>query len=405
MKRKNVRAIARTTAIIIVVALIVVAGVAAYYMTRPPPGPTEIVIGGIGPLSPPGAFESGVFLKNGMQMAVDDANAAGGVLGAQLRLVFEDTAGTPDKGVSAAQKLILQDKVVAITGEYHSSVCRAVKGITEQQHIPFLVSECWSDTITVDQPKYTFRLAPWNSYWAVLFEGFIKARGFKNIVIFEEDTDFAVNFNEILVGDLTPLGIATTTYKIDRTAVDFTSQLLDARSKKPDLLINIVTGPAEKLVIKQAYVVGLEPGVFILDGDGDPALPDFWQVLGDQGIGVAFPSMYNQKMKLTSIGESVRDRYKQKFNVDANYVALEGYDSILVLAQAIKNTGSTNADSIVQALGSISVEGTRATITFTNGSGPVWHQWAKIPALIVQHTKVGGTEVEATILYPPELAG
>ena len=82
-----------------------------------------IKIGGMAPLSSPGSYQQGPELVLGLEWAVEDVNAAGGVLGKQVELIVEDTQGRPPTGATVVEKLITKDKVVAAAGEYHSSVC------------------------------------------------------------------------------------------------------------------------------------------------------------------------------------------------------------------------------------------------------------------------------------------
>jgi len=79
-----------------------------------------IKVGWVGPLSPPGGYAEGALMKQAAQLAADEINAKGGVLGRQIEVVFADTRGKPEEGTAAAERLISQEKVVAITGEFHS---------------------------------------------------------------------------------------------------------------------------------------------------------------------------------------------------------------------------------------------------------------------------------------------
>ncbi|MFN2292229.1 MAG: ABC transporter substrate-binding protein, partial [Anaerolineae bacterium] len=86
-----------------------------------PEGET-IRIGGVGPLSAPGSVVGGIGMQFAMNLAVKDINEQGGVLGKPLELVFADTEGLPERGAAVAERLITENGVVAITGEYHSAV-------------------------------------------------------------------------------------------------------------------------------------------------------------------------------------------------------------------------------------------------------------------------------------------
>lgn len=391
----------------IVVVVVVVAGVSAYVLFVPP-APETIKIGAIGPLSAPGAYESGIFMRNAMQLAVDDVNAAGGVLDKDLELIYEDTAATPEKGVAAANKLILEDRVVALTGEYHSSVCNAVNEVAEANEIPFLVTECWADVITEEGHDYTFRLAPYNSYMAdIVWVGFVDYFNFTNVVMLVEDTDWGTGLRNVLEPRLEALGISVTAQVVDRTRTDFTSELtsFQAMTPKPDLLMDIMTGAAEKIIINQAYEIGLAPDCFIISADGDPAYPEWWGVVEDNGVTVVFPTMYSPKVQLTDVGEKFRTDYFNRHGREPEYVAMEGYDSILVLADAIERAGSTDPTKIAEALRTASVKGTRATITFSvdsadKGVNARWQQWLDVPVYLLQYQAKGLSQAEADVVYP-----
>ena len=91
-----------------------------------------IKIGGIVPLSPPGSVPSGESMRDGMKVAVNEINAAGGLLGKQVELVIEISSGVPEKAIPAFERLVTKEKVVAVTGEAHSAACNAVRAAGAQ---------------------------------------------------------------------------------------------------------------------------------------------------------------------------------------------------------------------------------------------------------------------------------
>jgi branched-chain amino acid transport system substrate-binding protein len=101
--------------------------------------PAEIKIGGVGPLTGEAAT-FGVSTKNGYEMAVADANAKGGILGKQVKLIFADDKGDPAEGATVYTKLIEQDKVTAIIGTVMSKVCLAGAPICQNAQIPNIVN-------------------------------------------------------------------------------------------------------------------------------------------------------------------------------------------------------------------------------------------------------------------------
>src|SRR5262249_41417952 len=92
------------------------------FMNTPAKAADPIKVGWVGPLSPPGGYAEGALMKQAAEVAAEEINAKGGVLGRPIQLIAQDTRGKPEEGTAAAERLISQDKVVAITGEFHSSV-------------------------------------------------------------------------------------------------------------------------------------------------------------------------------------------------------------------------------------------------------------------------------------------
>ena len=102
-----------------------------------------IKVGWVGPLSPPGGYAEGALMKQAAQLAADEINAQGGVLGRQIQVIFADTRGKPEEGTAAAERLISQEKVVAITGQFHSSVFAAVVEVAQNGWNPIIAVDVW----------------------------------------------------------------------------------------------------------------------------------------------------------------------------------------------------------------------------------------------------------------------
>ena len=111
------------------------------------------------PLSGPAAVY-GVPVTKGAEMAVQEINAKGGVLGRPIQVIFEDTRGQPEEGTAAAEKLISDEHVVAITGEFHSSVFLAEMEVAHNAGIPIIAVDEWALKITAKGYPEVFRVAP-----------------------------------------------------------------------------------------------------------------------------------------------------------------------------------------------------------------------------------------------------
>ncbi|WP_019121170.1 ABC transporter substrate-binding protein [Brevibacillus massiliensis] len=368
---------------------------------------TEVIkIGGIGPLTPPGSPVLGQEMQQAMELAVDEINQKGGVLGKKLQLFYEDSAGSPEKGQSAMEKLTKKEQVVAVAGEGHSSAALAEMEVAKRENIPFIVAEAWSDTITEKGYKQVFRIAPNNSMFSKRIVEFVEFAGFRQVAILAEDSDWGIGNVDLLKKQLTEKGITFKSVIVDRNTKDFVPQLLELKKGfEPDIILNIMTGVGSYLVVKQAHELGISPSAktAMLMGGADAAYPEIWENTGEAAKYVIWQAPYHPKAKFTDLTQPMVKAFEEKFGRKPTYAALHAYDCILLLADAITRAGSIESDKIIQALEETSLTGTRGTISFPLESGVDYHNW--LPALLfVQYTQENQDPDDAEILFPKDVA-
>ena len=390
---------------ILVVILVVVGGVAYYLYTAA--GPAEpIKIGVLTPLSPPGDYGAGQLIVRGAEMAVEELNAKGGILGRKVELVVEDDSGTPEKGVAGIRKLILEHKVVAVLGQFHSSVCLAVQDVAEQYGIPLFVTQASSAKITEKHLKTTFRTHAIDPTRAKLFVDFIKANGFKRVAIMAELTDYGIGLTEWTKKFIEEEGldVELKVVNFEHTVVDLTPQLLEVKAWNPDLIINIGVGAPAFLMISQAYDVGLFPKVpMLVSYDAPSRDTEYWENVKEKGTYILFITYYHPNMKLTEMGEKFREAYVKKYNEEPLYAAFNAYSQVMLIAQAIEKAGSADPKAIIDALLKYEFDFWNGKVKFEEGEGPFWHQWSP-PLLVAQYTKPYQKFAESIIVFPPEMA-
>jgi branched-chain amino acid transport system substrate-binding protein len=363
-----------------------------------------VKIGVLTPLSPPGDAIAGQFIVRGAKMAAEEINGKGGVLGGRkIEIVVEDDAGTPEKGVAGLRKLVSQDHVAAVVGQFHSSVAEAVQDLAEQLKVPVFLTQASSQKLTEKHLTYTFRTHVIDPDRVTLWNKWIEQQGFKRVAILAENTDYGVGLVEQTKKQFASMNVKAElkTMIFDRAVVDLTPQLLEIKSWKPDLFINIGIGTPMYLISKQAYDVGLIPATPMLISYDAPARPEYWKTLGEKGNYAVFIIYYHPTMKLTPRGEAFRTRYREQFKEEPVYGALNAYAQVMLLADAMNDAKSDKPDDIVKALLTNKFTGWNGTITFTHGQGPYWQQWTP-PMLFLQYTKVDQPFSEAKIIFPPE---
>ena len=363
-----------------------------------------VKIGVLTPLSPPGDAAAGQLIVRGAKMAADEINAKGGVLGGRkIELVIEDDSGTPEKGVAGLRKLASQDRVVAVIGQFHSSVMEAAQDLAEQLKVPIFSTQASAKKITEKHLNYTFRTHVIDPDRVQLWNRFIQQQGFKRVALIAENTDYGIGLVEETKKQFAAAGIKAELKSIifDRAVVDLTPQLLEIKSWKPDLVINIGVGTPAYLILKQAYDVGLFPATPMLVSYDMPARAEFWKNLGDKGAFTTFVVYYHPTMKLTPRGEDFRTRYRNEFKEEPVYGALNGYAQVMLLADAVNIAKSDKVDDLVKSLLANKFTGWNGTISFSRGEGPYWQQWTP-PMLFMQYTKADMPFSEARIVFPAE---
>ena len=369
-------------------------------------------VGGLAPLSAPGSVVGGEAMRDAMLLAERDVNAAGGVLGCDLEVVITDTEGLPEKATAMMEKLITQDGVVAVGGGYHSSVGVASKDVANARGIPVVFAETWNDTITGDKQKYIFRIAPLSS-WAsgVIWQFAAQAPGVKKVAIVTENTDYGIPAAKECEVGLGTKGIDSVTFGVDIGTQDFAGIVERVKAENPDYIIVLLTGEAGFNFTQQAADAGTGPqDIMFHANQAGLESKAFWENVPDGNLAFMARIGVPETMYSESALKFARDYKAKTGKSGVESFALEAYDSIGILAQAINEAGSTNGDAIVSALENISYDGVLGRIYFPYGSkkdpsadgkgDEWWHQWPDVAITMVQYQKEGEPSNTMTIVYP-----
>ena len=371
-----------------------------------------IKLGGIAPLSAPGTVVGGEAMRDAMLIAEEDINAKGGILGCELDVVIADSEGLPEKAAAIMEKLITQDGVVGVGGGYHSSVGVASKDIADARGVPVVFAETWNDTITGDKQKYIFRIAPLSS-WAssTIWKHSLLVPGIKKAAILTENTDYGIPAAQETKDGLATGGVETVVFSVDIGTQDYAGIVERIKAEDPDTIIVLATGEAGYNFTQQAADAGIGPqDVPFHAGQVSLESKAYWENVPDgnyafvQRIGVP-ENLFNDTARKFSA------TYKERTGKAAvESYAMEAYDSIAILAQAINEAGSTDGDAIVAALESIDHDGTLGRIYFPYGTGKDpsedgkgdewWHQWPDPALTVIQYQEEGQNSGDSPIVWP-----
>lgn len=371
-----------------------------------------IKLGGIAPLSAPGTVVGGEAMRDAMVIAEEDINAAGGVLGCDVEVVMGDSEGLPEKGTALMEKFITQDGVVAVGGAYHSSVGVASKDVAEARGVPVVFAETWNDTITGDKQKFVFRIAPLSSWAsATIWKHSLEIPGVEKVAILTENTDYGIPAAEETARGLESGGKEVVTFSVDIGTQDYAGIVQRMKAENPDMIIVLATGEAGYNFQQQASDAGIGSQDIIFHA-GQVSLESkaYWENVPD-GLNAFVQRIGVPENLFTDEGKAFAAKYKERTGKAAvESYAMEAYDSIAILAQAINEAGSTDGDAIVAALENIEYDGVLGKIYFPYGTqkDPAsddkgdewWHQWPDVALTVIQYQTEGENSGEATIVWP-----
>jgi branched-chain amino acid transport system substrate-binding protein len=314
----------------------------------------DILVGMYGSLTGDGA-SFGQSSVEGAQLAVEELNNAGGLLGGRkIRLLVEDDQSKPDEASNAVTKLITQDKVVAVLGEVASRRSLAAGPVCQKYQTPMISPASTNERVTAIG-DYIFRVCFIDPFQGEVLAKFayndLKAR--KVAVLKDVQQDYSVGLTEAIQKTFTTLGgqvLPPVSYSSGDA--DFKAILTQVRAQRPDAVF--VTGyyPEAAIIVRQARELGMK--IPILGGDGwvGDALKN-----GREALANCFISNHYSGDNPDPVVQNFVKTYHAKFNHEPDSIAALGYDAAKVLAAAITSSNSTEGPKVRDALAKADVPG------------------------------------------------
>jgi branched-chain amino acid transport system substrate-binding protein len=369
-----------------------------------------IRIGWVGPLSPPGGYAEGTNMKNAAALAVEQVNSKGGLLGRQVEVTYADTRGMPAEGRTAAERLVQEDKVAAVFGEFHSPVALAEMEVFHRYGTPFMACDVWSDQITAKGYPEVFRNAPAVSLIDVAIGQWMATAGFKNVAIIAEKNDVGLASRTIAQRELEKAGVKYTAVDADPNLTDFTAQILRFKSAVPayDFFISFYSEAGAYPMIRQAHDLGFAPGPAcgIYNSGGESVDPTFWQNVGQAGQYLVTENVGLPKNAWNDKTKAFVADYHKRYNAAPSGAVMESYDGAGLLFDAIQRAGSTDPKAIIHALETTNYVGVRGQYGFSTSHDPAWHyhQFLRAPLTLIQYSEVNQGQADAPIVWPRKFA-
>jgi branched-chain amino acid transport system substrate-binding protein len=316
----------------------------------------NIKIGVTGPFTG-GSSSMGVSMRDGVRLAVDEINKAGGVMGRKIEVIERDDEARNERGVQIAQEMINKEKVTAAVGYINTGVALASQRFFQEAKIPVMNNVATGSLVTHqfdDQPEnYIFRNAAHDSIQApMIVEEAVTRRGYKKVAILADST----NYGQLGRADLeTALGLkgvkAVAVEKFNIKDVDMTAQLLKAKEAGAEVVLTYAIGPELAQIANGMTKLGWKVPMI---GSWTLSMANFIDNAGPGGEGARMPQTFIQE-PTTPKRQAFIINYLKTFNpknarIDSPVSAAQGYDSIYLLAAAIKQANSTDGPKIKAAL-------------------------------------------------------
>jgi branched-chain amino acid transport system substrate-binding protein len=351
----------------------------SFWLVGPVLAQEEIRIGVIYPLTG-AAASTGLELKNALELAADMINngtkglnlpltTTGGLpnlKGGKIKLIFGDHQGNPQTGATEAERLISQEKVVALVGCYFSNVTNTASQVAERNGIPFMNPESSSATLTQRGFKWFFRTTPHDDLFVTNFFEFLKDVekkkniSVKRIALFNENTLFGTETTKIeekLAGEQKYPIVEKIIYPAKSTQL--TSEIQRIKAANPDLIMQSSYLGDAILSMKTYKELGVSPDA-LLANDAGFNDSEFLKTLGKDGEYVLSREVWALDLASKNpLIKQVNDLYLERYKTNFNGNSARTFTGLMTLAEAINRAGSTKPEAIQKALVETNIPGNK----------------------------------------------
>lgn len=276
----------------------------------------------------------GISTDEGLRLAFDEVNAAGGIKGKKIELITRDDQGKPEEAAAVVTRLIEQDKVIAIMGEVASSRSLAAAPIAQQKKIPMVTPSSTNPKVT-EIGDYIFRTCFIDPFQGTVMAKFaIENLKLKKVAILRDlRSDYSVGLADYFAMKFKELGgevVADMTYQSQD--VDFKAQLTQIKSKKPEGLFIPGYYTEVGLIARQARDLGLKVPLMGGDGWDSPKLTEIGQAAVQGGY---FSNHYSTE-STEPVAVEFMSKYKARYNKSPDGLSSVAYDAGKIVAKALE---------------------------------------------------------------------
>jgi branched-chain amino acid transport system substrate-binding protein len=303
-----------------------------------------IVIGSIGSLTGPEAT-FGVSTRDGIQLAVEEVNAAGGVKGRRIELLAYDTQGKLEESVSAARRMLSKDRVAVILGDVSSTHSLAIAELAQAAQVPMMTPSSTHPDVT-RKGDYIFRICFIDPFQGQVMARFVRDHlKLERISILQDVKNaYSLGLSEAFTQAFTKLGgtiVSVETYSKGDT--DFRAPLLRVKKDKPQAIYLPGFYSEVGLIVRQAREVGLT--MPLLGGDAWDS-ERLFELAGNASLEGTYFSTHYSPDHPTPVLQRVAPAYRARYGREIDAAAVLGYDAAKVTLAAMERAATLSGPAI-----------------------------------------------------------
>ncbi|KIE25430.1 branched-chain amino acid ABC transporter substrate-binding protein [Streptomyces sp. MUSC 125] len=291
---------------------------------------------------------TGPYMKNGAQLAIDEINAKGGVLGRKLKLDVQDSACDPKTAVTAANKLVAAGVTVSVGG-YCSSATLPTLSVFGKADVPMVIPAANSAELFSQHLPNVFLINGTGVQQAQAAVEWMAKQKATRVALVDDNTSYSTDITKRTKAAVEAAGSGMKTVlreSVNAGESDYSSNVDAIVSAKPDFVYWTGYYQEGGLIIRQLRQAGYHGKIMVADGNVDTKLINIAGKKNAQGV---YATMTETPDTLTSAGSWIAD-YKKKFGSEPGPYSLQSYDAVRVAAKAIGDAKSTDGKKIESAL-------------------------------------------------------
>jgi branched-chain amino acid transport system substrate-binding protein len=360
-----------------------------------------IRIGVSGPFTG-GSSPMGISMRDGIRVAVDEINGAGGLLGRPVVLVERDDQARNERGAQIAQELIQREKVVAGIGIVNTGVALASQRFYQEARIPMITAVATGSIVTRQflppqhPDNFIFRVSANDTIQAAMIvEEAIEQRRYRKVAILADATNYGQLGREDLERALEKKGVKPVAVeRFNIPEVDMTPQLMRAREAGAEVLLTYGIGPELAQIANGMAKLGWKVPII---GSWPLSMSNFIDSTGPNGEGARMPQTFIQAPD-TPRRRAFIEAYQKRAHVErmpSPSAAAQGYDSMLLLAAAMRQAGTTHGSRVREALENLKIKVEGVITTYERPFSRTDHEAFDTPGQVLMGEVRGGRVVRA----------